>query len=100
MYAKPATIKQKRYLRWLAEKTGTTFTPPQSSEEASRMIEAMQNRRRTTRSDLTRERKQVACDMALRRGDAAQVGSQELVGYGSSARWAGVVDEADPRVDC
>ena len=32
------TPKQLRYLRILAERTGTTFTPPTSSAEASREI--------------------------------------------------------------
>lgn len=38
---KPATAKQLRYLRGLAEKTGTTFAPPSSSQEASREISRM-----------------------------------------------------------
>jgi hypothetical protein len=38
---KPATAKQLRYLRGLAEKTGTTFAPPRSSQEASREIGRM-----------------------------------------------------------
>lgn len=47
MYGKPATRKQHQYLRWLAAKTGTTFTPPRTSLEASAMIEEMQRRRRS-----------------------------------------------------
>jgi hypothetical protein len=38
---KPATAKQLRYLRSLAQKTGTTFSPPRSSHEASREINRM-----------------------------------------------------------
>jgi hypothetical protein len=38
---KPATAKQLRYLRALAQKTGTTFAPPRSSQEASREISRM-----------------------------------------------------------
>jgi hypothetical protein len=35
------TPKQLRYLRVLAEQTGTTFTPPTSSVEASREIDRL-----------------------------------------------------------
>jgi hypothetical protein len=38
---KPATTKQLRYLRALAAKTGTTFAPPRSSQEASKEISRM-----------------------------------------------------------
>ena len=40
---KPATAKQLRYLRALAQKTGTTFTPPATSREASREITRMRS---------------------------------------------------------
>ncbi len=89
MYGKPATRKQHQYLRWLAAKTGTTFTPPRTSLEASSMIEEMQRRKRTGRSEIARERLTVTRDMTTRRGDAARVRPEELTGYGSSARWAG-----------
>jgi hypothetical protein len=98
MYGKPATQKQKQYLRWLAAKTGTTFTPPRTSLEASSMIEEMQRRKKTGRSDIARERLTVSRDMATHRGDAAQVTPRELTGYGSSARWAGRAAEEGPRV--
>ncbi|MCW3033348.1 MAG: hypothetical protein JWM60_1693 [Solirubrobacterales bacterium] len=38
---RPATAKQLSYLRVLAQRTGTTFTPPASSRHASREIERM-----------------------------------------------------------
>lgn len=38
---KPATERQLRYLRALAQKTGTTFTPPRTSRDASREITRM-----------------------------------------------------------
>jgi hypothetical protein len=98
MYGKPATRKQHQYLRWLAAKTGTTFTPPRTSLEASAMIEEMQRRKKTGRSELARERLTVSHDMATRRGDAAQVTPRELTGYGSSARWAEPAADEGPRV--
>jgi hypothetical protein len=98
MYGKPATPEQKQYLRWLAAKTGTTFTPPRTSLEASAMIEEMQRRKRTGRSEIARERLTASRDMATRRGDAARVRPEELIGYGSSARWAGPAADKGPRV--
>jgi hypothetical protein len=40
---KPASAKQLRYLRALAQKTGTTFAPPRSSTDASREITRMRS---------------------------------------------------------
>ena len=93
------TPKQLRYLRTLAERTGTTFTIPRSVGEASSLIEAMKQRKRTPRSDVQRERREVSHDMATCRGDAAQVRRDELSGYGSSATWtADAGEEVGPRV--
>jgi hypothetical protein len=84
---KPPTPRQLSYLRALAQQTGTTFTPPQTNKEASRMIETMRRRKRTPRSDLGRERRAVAYDMATRIGGSARVRPQEIHGYGPSASW-------------
>jgi Domain of unknown function (DUF4326) len=93
------TPKQLRYLRTLAERTGTTFTTPRSIGEASRMIEAMKQRKRTFRSDVQRERREVSQDITAHRGDAAQVRRDELSGYGSTATWTNDAGEAtEPRV--
>jgi len=93
------TPKQLNYLRSLADRTGTTFTTPRSIGEASRLIEAMKERKRTPRSDVQRERHEVSEDMATRRGDAAQVRRDELSGHGSSATWTNDPgDEPGPRV--
>jgi hypothetical protein len=92
-----ASAKQLRYLRLLAEQTGTTFTPPASAQEASRAIEEMRGRRRTSRGEIARERGAVSRDMATRRGDAAQVRAQEVSGYGAHAAWADPPEEG-PRV--
>ncbi len=97
---RPATGKQLRYLRWLAEQTGTTFTPPRTVEEASAAIEQMRTRRRSTRSDVTRERKGVSRDMTTRRGDAAHVRSEEISGYGAHATWADPPENGPRVVHC
>ncbi len=97
--AKPPTVKQLRYLRFLAQTTGTTFTPPKTRGDARDMIDQMKGRRRTPRAETTRERREVSYDMATKRGDAAKVQARELAGYGSSATWATPpTEEAGPRV--
>ncbi len=99
MTPKPPTVKQLRYLRFLAQTTGTTFTPPKTIGEARGMIDQMKGRRRTRRAETTRERREVAYDMATKRGDAAKVQARELGGYGSSAIWATPpTEEVGPRV--
>jgi hypothetical protein len=92
------TPEQLGYLRFLAERTGTTFTPPRSIGQAHTMINEMKDRRRTSRAEIARERREVSGDMATRRGDAAKVSDRELAGYGSSATWAAPVEEGDPRI--
>jgi hypothetical protein len=93
------TPRQLNYLRNLAEQTGTTFTPPRTSAQAGRTIEAMKTRKRTPREDIQRERRQISSDMATRRGDAAQVKPEELSGYGSTAQWTtDAGEEPEPRV--
>jgi hypothetical protein len=93
------TPRQLRYIRSLAEKSGTTFTPPQTFNEAKRLIDEMKGREPTRRADIQRERREISHDMATRRGDAAQVSPDELSGYGSSATWtADAGEEAGPRV--
>lgn len=81
------TPKQLSYLRVLAERTGTTFTPSTTKAEASAEIKRLQGRPSSSRSDRVRERRAVSADMAGR-GDAARVRDDEVTGYGSSARWA------------
>ncbi len=83
---KPPTAKQLRYLRALANQTGTTFTPPKSSYEASKAIKEMQHRPVSSRHDRDEDRGSVAS----RDGASAGVDIQddEITGYGSSARWA------------
>lgn len=79
------TKRQLAYLRRLAEATGGTFLPPQTSAEASREITKLKNRGRTSLADRRRERLEVRRDMAGGRGDEARVRAEELDGYGSTA---------------
>jgi len=82
------TPKQLTYLRRLAEATGTTFTPPTTTVEASREIDRLKRRPRQARGDVARERRAVSRGLADR-GDAAAVRPDEVEGFGSTARWSG-----------
>ena len=75
------TPKQLRYLRVLAEQTGTTFTPPTSSAEASREIDrlAALKRERGTHRELPDSTAQCAY--------ATAPAPDETSGWGSSATW-------------
>ena len=84
--SKPATAKQLRYLRALANQTGTTFAPPRTSSEASKAIKQMQNREVSPRHEIAADRESVARRHGASSG--IDVNDGEIVGYGSSARWA------------
>src|SRR4051794_39006695 len=83
----PATAKQERYLRTLAEKRGVSFVPPRTRTEASRAIRELLRRKPDSRADQARDRRAVQNALASA-GDDARVAGRELEGYGSSATWA------------
>ena len=89
------TPKQQRYLRVLAEQTGTSFTPPKTKAEASQEIERLLARGRDSRADQTRARRQVQADLQTGYGDSVRHQPSETTGYGSSARWAHRDDNAE-----
>jgi hypothetical protein len=75
------TAKQLRYLRVLADQTGTTFTPPTSSTEASREIDRMAalKRERGTHRELP--------DSVEEPVYATAPQPDETSGWGSTATW-------------
>ena len=75
------TPKQLRYLRVLAEQTGTTFTPPTSSAEASREIDrlAALKRERGMHKELPDSTEQCVY--------ATAPAPDETSGWGSTATW-------------
>lgn len=77
------TVKQLRYLRVLAQRTGTTFAYPQSRAQASAEIERLRRHRGT---------RPLPTDVEMERRDAAVYATSprdhELAGHGSSTRWA------------
>lgn len=91
-HPKPApdkpTPRQQRYLRQLAEQTGTSFTPPATKAQASREIARLERRDRDRRGDRVREQRAVQGDIQAGVGDSVRHRAGETTGYGSSARWA------------
>jgi hypothetical protein len=75
--------RQLRYLRALADKTGTTFTYPVTRAEASCEIRALQARNREPRVPWH------TVDDGDATTYATAVDASEVDGYGSSARWRG-----------
>jgi hypothetical protein len=88
---KPATSKQLRRLRTLADRTGGTFTYPRTCAEASAEITRLEGRRQTPAADRRREIRAVRDDMS-RRGDSSSVRLEELAGYGSTAGWSTTIE--------
>ena len=90
-----ATRKQLKYLRVLAEQTGTSFARPTSKAEASaeitrlkKLLPTPKDDRELARSDARREKRQVQDDLAARPDDATRYRADEIAGHGSNARWA------------
>ena len=87
--APPApTGRQQRYLRALAEQTGTSFTPPATKAQASREIERLEGLQRDPRADRIRDQRAVQADLQAGAGDSVRHNRAETRGYGTSARWA------------
>ena len=85
---KPASAAQQRYLRVLAEQTGSTFSPPRDAADASRQIAQLRARGLSDRGDVARERRQLQADLASHSGGAARFRASEISGYGSKCRWS------------
>ena len=81
--ALPPTTRQLRYLRLLAERTGTTFSVPANRGEASRSIEDLQGRKRDPEAPWNRPGS--AAEEPPTYGPA--VHDTEVSGFGSTARW-------------
>jgi hypothetical protein len=87
MSPKPTT-RQLRYLRRLAELTGTTFAPPATRRQASQEIERLTQRPRSARPERREDSRSVSQGLA-REQPASSVRDDEISGFGSQARWAG-----------
>jgi hypothetical protein len=80
------TPRQLRYLRQLAELTGTTFTPPATRRQASEEIDRLKQRARSPRLERRQDRDTVSRELAEPQ-PASSVRDDEIVGYGSECRW-------------
>ena len=89
------TPRQQRYLRQLAEQTGTSFTPPATKTQASREIARLEGLQRSPRADRIRDQRAVQADLQAGVGDSVRHRRAETRGYGSNARWAHGSQEAD-----
>lgn len=78
--------RQLRYLRQLADQTGTSFSPPSTRAQASREIERLRQRPRSAAAERRAERKNVIRDLDEQQ-PASSVRADEITGYGSNATW-------------
>jgi len=86
--ASKPTPKQLRLLRELALERGESFAMPRTRAQASSEISRLRSRKRTGYADVRRERLDISRALATERGGATSIRLTEVVGYGSSARWA------------
>lgn len=79
------TPRQLKYLDYLREKTGTTFTWPKTFGQAHIEIDRLLAISPTSKADRRRETRQVSEDLARNSGDAAAIRADEIGGYGAGA---------------
>jgi hypothetical protein len=81
------TRRQLAYLKSLADRTGQTFTYPQTRRQASAEINRLKHAQPSSRTERYVERKLIANHIATGLLDAARVRDDEIHGRGSSATW-------------
>jgi len=81
------SCRQLRYLRILAERTGSTFVSPSNRGEASREIRRLQALPSLTWGERRGERRALDADRE-RMTPASAIQPGEISGYGSHASWA------------
>jgi hypothetical protein len=80
------TAKQLRYLRALAEQTGTTFATPTTRRQASEAIDELSRRPAEAGSTRRNDRRAISDDLATA-GPDSSIRPEEISGYGSGAHW-------------
>jgi hypothetical protein len=80
------TQRQLRYLRQLAERSGTSFTPPATRRQASEQIKRLKQRSRSPGFERRQDRQAVSQGLAEQQ-PASSVRDDEISGYGVSATW-------------
>ena len=85
---RPATAKQLKYLRTLADRAGQTFVYPRTARAASAEIDRLLNENPSSRVERRVERKAIADAIARGPESAANVDlERETEGFGSNATW-------------
>jgi hypothetical protein len=90
------TRRQLAYLKALADRTGQTFTYPQTSQQASAEINRLKNAKPSSPTERYIERKLIADQIASGPIDSARVREDEIAGRGSSATWVHNREQAPP----
>ena len=86
---RPATAKQLKYLRTLADRAGQTFASPRTVRQASAEIDRLLSENPLSRVERRVERKHIADAIARGPENAANVDlDRETEGYGSDCRWS------------
>jgi hypothetical protein len=80
------TSAQLRYLRRLADQTGTTFTPPATRRQASAEIARLKRCPRSAHFERREDRRAVGRGLAEQQ-PASSVREDEIQGHGSNASW-------------
>jgi hypothetical protein len=93
------TSRQLAYLKSLADRTGQTFTHPQTSRQASAEINRLKQAKPSSRTERYVERKLIADQIATGPLDAARVRDDEIHGRGSSATWMHNREQDPPPVE-
>jgi hypothetical protein len=93
------TSRQLAYLKSLADRSGQTFTYPQTSRQASAEINRLTHTQPSTRTERYVERKLIADQIATGPLDAARVRDDEIHGRGSSATWMHNREQEPPPVE-
>jgi hypothetical protein len=91
------TTRQLQYLRSLADRTGQTFTYPETGAQASAEIQRLQGTAPQSRSERRYERKLIADQVTTGLNNTA-VGGDETAGHGSDATWRHNRQPAQPIV--
>jgi Protein of unknown function (DUF3072) len=85
---RPATAKQLKYLRTLADRAGQTFAYPRTARQASAEIDRLLNENPSSRDERRIEHKAIADAIARGPESAANVDlDSETEGFGSTATW-------------
>lgn len=79
------TPGQIKYLDYLKDKTGTTFTWPKTFGQAHVEIDRLLALPASSKAERALERDQLREDFSMERGDAAAIRPDEIGGYGASA---------------